>query len=121
MVGCKVTRKGSQTLNLCKANILFEMVDILSCQRPIEPRLQEIDHILGQKPIATKTVQGFHPLDQGMLGHGLTLSKIKGNLVLVKDGLELELISIHIPQEDSNIFVTNSLIQTLANGAGYRL
>ena len=56
-----------------------------------------------------------------MLGHGLTLSKIEGNLVLVKDGLELELISIHIPQEDSNIFVTNSLIQTLANGAGYRL
>ena len=56
-----------------------------------------------------------------MLGHGLTLSKIEGNLVLVKDGLELELISIHIPQEDSNIFVTSSLIQTLANGAGYSL
>ena len=56
-----------------------------------------------------------------MLGHGLTLSKIKGNLVLVKDVLELELISIHIPQEDSNIFVTSALIQVLTNGAGYRL
>ena len=56
-----------------------------------------------------------------MLGHGLTLSKIKGNLVLVKDGLELELISIHISQEDPNVFVPRALIQALANGAGYRL
>ena len=94
------------------------MVDILSCQRPIEPSLQEIDHILGQKPIATKTVQGFHPLDQGMLGHRFTLSEIERNLVLVKDGLELELISIHISQEDPNVFVTRPLIQTLANRAG---
>ena len=97
------------------------MVDILSCQRPIEPCLHEIDHIFGQKPISTKAVQGFHPLDQGMLGHGFALPEIERNLVLVKDGLELELISIHIPQEDSNIFVTSPLIQTLANGAGYRL
>ena len=97
------------------------MVNILSCQHPIEPRLQEVDHILGQKPITTKAIQGFYPLDQGMLGHGFTLSKIERNLVLVKDGLELELISIYIPQKHPNILVTRSLIQALANGSGYSL
>ena len=94
------------------------MVNILSCQRPIEPSLQEIDHILGQKTVATKTVQGFHPLDQGMLGHGFALPKIERNLVLVKNGLELQLIGIHISQEDPNVFVPRTLIQSLANGAG---
>ena len=56
-----------------------------------------------------------------MLGHGFALPEIERNLVLVKDGFELELISIHIPQEDSNIFVTSALIQVLTNGAGYSL
>ena len=56
-----------------------------------------------------------------MLSHGLRSPQIKGNLILVKDGLQLELVGLHITQKQADILVAGTIMKPLADGLGHIL
>ena len=56
-----------------------------------------------------------------MLSHGLRPPQIKGNLILVKNGLQLELVGLHITQKQPDILVAGAIMEPLTNGLGHIL
>ena len=54
-----------------------------------------------------------------MLSHGLRPPQIKGNLILVKNGLHLELVGLHITQKQPDILVASAIMEPLTNGLGH--
>ena len=56
-----------------------------------------------------------------MLGHRLRPPQIKGNLILVKNGLQLELVGFHITQKQPDILVASTIMEPLTNGLSHIL
>ena len=56
-----------------------------------------------------------------MLRHRLTPTQIVGNLILVKNSLELKLVGFHISQKQANILITRPIMNPLSDGLSHIL
>ena len=56
-----------------------------------------------------------------MLRHRLTPTQIVGNLILVKNSLELKLVGFHISQKQTNILIAHTIMNPLPNGLSHIL
>ena len=54
-------------------------------------------------------------MDQRMMTHLLCLAKIVRNIILVKNLANLQLVAIHITQEQQDVFIASTLMHMLTN------
>ena len=75
---------------------MFKSIDFCLRQITIQTRFQQIDDVFCLVIELLDPPQGFNDLNQGVMDHGFASSQVKGYLILIKNGLELQLISFYI-------------------------
>ena len=119
-IRCKISQKAGATLDVGIGHILGKTVYLHLRQLAKETGLEKIEQIFRPIIVALDPLQGFHKMDQRMAGHGLGLAEVIGNVKFIKEFANLELIAVHIPQENKDVLITNPVRQELANLSGHR-
>ena len=119
-IRCKIPQKAGAALDVGIGHILGKTVYLHLRQLAKETGFEKIEQIFRPIIVALDPLQGFHKMDQRMAGHGLGLAEVIGNVKFIKEFANLELIAVHIPQENKNVLITNPVRQELANLSGHR-